>query len=55
MKIIGKPHTVMVPDVWFLNCNKKFWNSMISMWVGADDKFFKLTKSKFWERLNSNF
>ena len=23
-KIIEKPHTALLPDVWFLSCNKKF-------------------------------
>ena len=35
IKIIEKPHTVLFPDAWFLSCNKKFKNSMISAWVGA--------------------
>ena len=35
IKTIEKPHTVLLPDLWFLSCNKKFWNSMISARVGA--------------------
>ena len=35
IKVIEKPHTVLLPNVWFLSCNKKFYNSMISAWVGA--------------------
>ena len=23
-KVTGKPHTVLLPDLWFLHCNKKF-------------------------------
>ena len=28
IKIIAKPHMVLLPDLWFLCCNKKFENSM---------------------------
>ena len=54
IKIIAKPHMVLLPDLWFLCCNKKFENSMISSWVRAPqnwpgDKVFKLRKSKFLE------
>ena len=54
-KNIEKPHTVLLPDLWFLSCNKKFENSMISAWAGAPknwpgDEFSKLRKSKFWVR-----
>ena len=38
IKIIEKPHTVLLPDIWFLSCNKKFENSMISAWVKAPQK-----------------
>ena len=43
--------TVLLPDVQFLSCNK-FWNSIISAWVGAPqnllgDYFFKARKSSF--------
>ena len=31
-------HTVLLPDHWFLSCNKKFENSKISAWVGAPKK-----------------
>ena len=60
IKRIEKPHIVLLPDLWFLSCNKKFQNSMISAWVRAPqnwpgDKFFKPTKSKFWVRLSSIF
>ena len=40
IKIIEKLRTVLVPDLSFLTCNKTFWNSIISAWVGA---FLKLT------------
>ena len=55
-----KSHTVLLPDVWFISCNKKLYNPMTSAWVGASqnwpgDRFFKPKKSKFYERLNSNF
>ena len=30
-----KPHTALLSDVSFLSCNKKFWNSITSAWVGA--------------------
>ena len=60
IKIIKKPHLILLPDVWFLSSNKKVWNSIISAWVGApqkwpSEKFFRSRKSKFWERLNSKF
>ena len=40
------------PDLWFLRCNKKFENSMISAWDRAlqnwhGDEFFKLQTSTF--------
>ena len=35
IKIIEKPHAVLLPDLRLLSCNKKFENSMISAWVGA--------------------
>ena len=37
-KKIEKPHTVLLPDLWVLSCNKKFENSMISVQVGAPKK-----------------
>ena len=48
IKIIEKPHIILLPDLWFLSCNKKFQNSMIFAWVGAPqnwpgDKFFELS------------
>ena len=47
IKIIEKPHTVLLPDVWFISCNQKFENSIISSGVGAPQnwhgvKFLKL-------------
>ena len=38
IKIIEKPYTVLLPDLWFLSSNKKFENSKISAWVGAPEK-----------------
>ena len=38
IKIIEKLHTVLLPDLWFLSCKKKFWNSVTSAWVGALQK-----------------
>ena len=60
IKIKEKPHTVLLRDLWFLRCNKKFWNSVTATWVGAPEKLtrwliFKPAISKFWQRLNSNF
>ena len=60
IKIKEKPHTVLLRDLWFLSCNKKFWNSVTATWVGAPQKLtrwqiFKPTISKFWQRLNSTF
>ena len=46
IKIIEKPHTVLLPDVWFLSCNKKFGNSMISGWVGWTN-FLNLENGSF--------
>ena len=33
IKIIEKPHAVLLPDLWFLSCIKMFLNSVISAWV----------------------
>ena len=33
IKIIEKSHEVLLPDLWFLSCTKKFENSRISAWV----------------------
>ena len=33
-----KSYTVLLPDLWFLSCNKKFENSVKSAWVGAPQK-----------------
>ena len=56
IKIIGKPHTVLLPDLWFLNCNKKFKNSVElefpKNWPG--DEFFKLRKLNSVEIVDSN-
>ena len=48
IKIMQKPHTLLLPDLWifqqeFLNCNDIYvsWS-----W----EKFLKLRKSKFWAR-----
>ena len=38
MKTIAHPHTVFLLNLWFLSCNKKFKNFMISVWVGAPQK-----------------
>ena len=38
IKIIEKPHTVLLPGVWFLSCNKKFENSRTSACIGAPQK-----------------
>ena len=38
VKILQKPQTVLVTDLWFLSCNKEFENSVISAWVGAPQK-----------------
>ena len=51
-KIMEKPHTVFLPDLWLLSSNKKF-NDIF--WVRASknrpgDRFFKPRKQKFWER-----
>ena len=54
IKIMEKPHTVLLPDPWFLNYDK---NRKIQYlrelelpknWTG--DKFFEFGKSKFWQR-----
>ena len=55
IKIIEKPHSLLLLDLWFLSGNKKFWNSMIYAWVGdpknwPGDIFFKVRKIKFPER-----
>ena len=38
MKIIDKPQTVSLQDLWYLCYNKNLENSMISAWVGAQQK-----------------
>ena len=38
IKIIEKPHTVLLPGLWFLSYNKKFWNPIISVWARAPQK-----------------
>ena len=35
IKVIEKPHIVLLRTLWFLSCNKTFWNSMMPIWVGA--------------------
>ena len=40
VKIIEKVLTVLLPNLWFLSCNKKFENSTIIPLVG--DELFKL-------------
>ena len=40
IKITEKRNMLLLPHLWILSCNKKFYNSMISDWLG--DKFFKL-------------
>ena len=55
IKIIETPLKLLLTDVWFLTCNKKLGNSMISAWVGVlkdwpGDEFSKLRKLKYWER-----
>ena len=42
MKIIDKPQTVSLQDLWYLCYNKNLENSIISAWVGAHQK---LTRS----------
>ena len=63
IKITEKAHTALLPDLWFLSCNKKFQNSMISSWVGApqnwpSEKILDLENRIFetsFFLLNSNF
>ena len=43
IEIIKKPHTVLLPVLWFLSCNKKFYNSMKSAWVGGPESIFLRT------------
>ena len=47
LKIREKPHIVLLPDLWFLYCHKKFENSIISAWVGASQKLTLRQNSKF--------
>ena len=48
IKVIEKPHTVLLPELWLLSCNKKFQNSMISreLELPKNIKIDKLTYSK---------
>ena len=43
MKIMEKPHTDLLPDLWILS-----WKWHGENWHG--DKIFKPKKDKFWER-----
>ena len=43
IKIIEKPHPLLLPGLWILSCNKKFENWKTSVWVRAPQK---LRKSK---------
>ena len=43
IKIIEKPHPLLLPGLWILSCNKKFENRKTSVWVRAPQK---LRKSK---------
>ena len=53
IKITEKPQTVLLPDLWFLSCNKTF---KIQWYLPElelprnrpGDELFKLRKSKFW-------
>ena len=55
IKIIEKPHTILLPDLWFFfSFNKNFkiqWYlhelEVPRNWPG--DKFFNLRKAKFWD------
>ena len=51
----NKRKVVLLPDLWFLSCNRNFkiqWHlrglELPENWPG--DKYFKLWKTKFWER-----
>ena len=33
IKIVEKPHTLFLPDLWYLCCNKKFYNLITAAWV----------------------
>ena len=35
LKILEKPHGVLLQNLWLLSCSKKFENSTISAWVGT--------------------
>ena len=53
-KIIEKPNTILLINLWFLSCNKKFFkfNDIFVSWSSPKprDKFCILRKSKFSER-----
>ena len=53
IKLIEKPHTVLLSDLWILSCNKNFENSVYLRELEfpqnrPGDELFKLLK--FWVR-----
>ena len=54
-KIIEKPNTILLLDLWFLSSSKKFENSIYLRELELPknwprDELFELRKSKFWVR-----
>ena len=49
IKIIEKPHTVLLSDLWFLSCNKKFENSVnwSSLKTDLETNILKLENRSF--------
>ena len=52
IKIIQNPHTLLLPDLWFLSWNKNIWyfNDICVSWRSPEtgDELFTLRKLKFW-------
>ena len=55
--LIEKPHTVLLPDIWFLSCNKKFeiqW-FLLELEFPKTDLVTNFLKLEICECLNINF
>ena len=51
-KIMEKLNTNLSIKLWFLSCNKMFWNPIISLWVWARHKL--ITRQLFYRHLSTH-
>ena len=49
IKTTKKPHTLFLPDLRSLSCNKKFQNSVISTWLGTSQKLLQRPNFLTWK------